>query len=130
MCGGFVVADTLRLNTGTNAPSVTFWQSLYPHLLYNFGRIITHAFLGFILGFIGESMGIILGIKNYQSGLEIFADIEILPIIGMFFFIALFIGIIIWVLRLNKKYIKKMKQLPLEKDDKPINGDSNNGKEV
>jgi len=56
--------------------------------------------------------------------------IEIWPIIGMFFFIALFVGIIIWVLKLNKKYIKKMKELPLENDEKPINGDSNNGKKV
>jgi len=75
MCGGFVVAYTLRLNTGSNVLSVSFWQSLYPHLLYNLGRIITYAFLGFLFGFLGETMGVILGIKNYQSGIEIFAGI-------------------------------------------------------
>jgi hypothetical protein len=36
-------------------------------------------------------------------------------IFSMIVFMTFFIGLVIWVLRADKKYINKMKNLPLEK---------------
>ncbi|MFQ5583121.1 MAG: cbb3-type cytochrome c oxidase subunit 3 [Calditrichia bacterium] len=51
------------------------------------------------------------------------AGVEIWPIIGMFIFIASFIAMLVWVIRLDKKYVKHMKDLPLEPDENVNNGD-------
>ena len=40
--------------------------------------------------------------------------IEIFAIIALFLFVGLFIVILIWVIRVDKDYLKKMRQLPLE----------------
>lgn len=40
--------------------------------------------------------------------------IYIYPIISMFIFIPLFVGIVIWAFRADKNYISKMENLPLE----------------
>ena len=41
-------------------------------------------------------------------------NISIFPIITTVVFFLVFIGIMIWALRANKSYIKKMSELPLD----------------
>ena len=53
-------------------------------------------------------------IKDYLQGIN---GVEIYPIISLIVFIVFFAAIIIWLLKVDKKYIKKMKNLPLEKDE-------------
>jgi cytochrome c oxidase cbb3-type subunit 4 len=50
----------------------------------------------------------------YKELLQSIEGIEIFPLISLFIFIALFAGIVIWIVKLDKKYIKDMKTLPLE----------------
>jgi hypothetical protein len=45
---------------------------------------------------------------------EALPGIEIFATIALFLFIGLFIGILIWVIRIDKDYLKKMRHLPLE----------------
>lgn len=55
------------------------------------------------------------------------SGIEIWPIIALFIFMALFIAVIVWAARLDKKIIKKMKELPLETDSTTNNGENRHG---
>ncbi|HEY7751450.1 MAG TPA: cbb3-type cytochrome c oxidase subunit 3 [Ignavibacteriaceae bacterium] len=50
--------------------------------------------------------------KDYLQSIE---GVEIYAIISMIIFIIFFIGIVIWMIKVDKKYIKKMRELPLEK---------------
>jgi cytochrome c oxidase cbb3-type subunit IV len=53
---------------------------------------------------------------------------DVYAIIGLIFFVLSFAGIIIWLIKADKKYLKKMKNLPLEDDNQnTINttGDNN-----
>jgi cytochrome c oxidase cbb3-type subunit IV len=53
---------------------------------------------------------------------------DVYAIIGLIFFVLSFAGIIIWLFKADKKYLKKMKNLPLEDDNQnTINttGDNN-----
>jgi cytochrome c oxidase cbb3-type subunit IV len=53
---------------------------------------------------------------------------DVYAIIGLIFFVLSFAGIIIWLFKADKKYLNKMKNLPLEDDNqKSINttGDNN-----
>jgi cytochrome c oxidase cbb3-type subunit IV len=45
---------------------------------------------------------------------------DVYAIIGLIIFILSFAGIVIWLFRADRKYITKMKNLPLE-DDEQIN---------
>mgnify|MGYP006879015762 FL=1 len=49
--------------------------------------------------------------KHYFESIH---NIEIWPIISLAIFLMFFIGLIIWVLIVDKKYIKEMENLPLE----------------
>lgn len=49
--------------------------------------------------------------KHYFERIE---NVEIAPVISLILFFVLFIGILIWVLRADKNYIKKMKNLPFD----------------
>lgn len=40
--------------------------------------------------------------------------IEIFAIIALFLFIGLFIVILIWITRIDKEYLKRMRHLPLD----------------
>jgi sulfite exporter TauE/SafE len=75
MCGGFVMAYSLKLNTGVDSQSITFGQSVYPHLLYNTGRILTYTFLGLLIGLVGDAMKTVLGIINFQGIIEVLAGL-------------------------------------------------------
>lgn len=66
MCGGFVMAYSVNRENGT-----TNLRKILPHLMYNFGRVLTYGFLGFWLGLLGGSFKLI--IADFQSILFIFA---------------------------------------------------------
>lgn len=51
--------------------------------------------------------------------------IDILPLLGLFIFITLFIGMLIWVFRLSKNYIKTVSNLPLDDDNGKYDDDTN-----
>ena len=53
--------------------------------------------------------------KHYFEGI---ANIEIGPIISMILFILFFLLVIIWIFKLDGKFIDKMKNLPLEDGNK------------
>lgn len=43
-------------------------------------------------------------------------DVEIFPVISLIIFFAIFVLVLVKVIRLDKNYIKKMGNLPLEND--------------
>lgn len=49
--------------------------------------------------------------KHYFERIQ---DIEIYPIISLSIFFLFFLSLLIWVLKVNNRYIQKMKHLPLE----------------
>ncbi len=51
--------------------------------------------------------------SNYLSTID---GVSIFPIISLLLFFGIFVGIIIWVIKLNKNYISKMENLPLENE--------------
>ncbi|MBS4036055.1 MAG: cbb3-type cytochrome c oxidase subunit 3 [Ignavibacterium sp.] len=51
--------------------------------------------------------------------------ISLYPIISMIIFVLFFAILIIWMIKVDKNYIKKMSNLPLEKEDE--NGIINTG---
>jgi len=51
--------------------------------------------------------------KHYFERIE---GIEVYPIISLIIFITFFIGLLIWVFRVDKKYINYMKELPMNGD--------------
>ena len=58
-------------------------------------------------------------IFNAMSGIEVYC------IISMILFFLIFLGVIYWSIKVDKKYLNKMKQLPL--DSSNSNGDLNHG---
>lgn len=58
--------------------------------------------------------------KHYFEQVE---NVEIWPIISLAIFFGFFISLLLWVFTANKKYIKRMKNMPLENEDQgPKNG--------
>ncbi len=51
----------------------------------------------------------------YKDVLRAIEGINIYPMISMFLFMLFSVGIIIWIFRLDKKYIIKMKNLPFDR---------------
>lgn len=49
--------------------------------------------------------------------LQSIEGISLYPIISMIIFVLFFVILIIWMVRVDKNYIKKMSNLPLEKED-------------
>jgi hypothetical protein len=58
----------------------------------------------------------------YKDILQSISGIEFYAIGAMVLFILFFIGMIIWVVRVDKNYIKKMSELPLKEDKSEKNG--------
>ncbi|RZS96424.1 MULTISPECIES: cbb3-type cytochrome c oxidase subunit 3 [Cecembia] len=54
--------------------------------------------------------------KEILSSIE---NVEIYPIISLLIFVIFFIGMFIWVIRVDKNYINHMKDMPF--NDKPQN---------
>jgi len=61
----------------------------------------------------------------FKQIFESMSDISIFGMIAMILFILIFIGVIVWVIRADKNYLKKMENMPL--DSSNINGDTNHG---
>ena len=61
----------------------------------------------------------------FQYLFDSIAGVEIFPIISLILFFGLFIGIVIWAIRADKAYLKKMEELPLDVSNN--NGEKNNG---
>jgi len=57
--------------------------------------------------------------------LEHIPGISSYPVISMIIFILLFVGIVYWAVKVNKSYIKKMEELPLDSS----NSITNNGEQ-
>ncbi|SMD43592.1 Cbb3-type cytochrome oxidase component FixQ [Aquiflexum balticum DSM 16537] len=55
--------------------------------------------------------------KDILSSIE---NIEIYPIISLLIFVIFFVGMFIWVIRVDKKYIDHMKEMPFD-DESPKN---------
>ena len=51
--------------------------------------------------------------KDILSSIE---NIEIYPIISLLIFVIFFIGMFIWVIKVDKKYIDYMKGMPFHKE--------------
>lgn len=61
----------------------------------------------------------------FKQIFESMSDIGIFGLFSMILFFLIFIGIIIWTIRADKKYLKKMENMPL--DPPKTNGDLNHG---
>lgn len=65
-------------------------------------------------------------ISKYLSSIE---GISIFPVIGLILFFLVFVSLIIWVVRLDKKYLLKMGNLPFEiKNENQNNSEIDNEK--
>lgn len=60
-------------------------------------------------------------VRDVLQSLE---GIELYPIISLIIFVSFFVALIIWMIKVDKKYIKKMKNLPLEKEDDSENNNT------
>ena len=54
----------------------------------------------------------------FKEVLQSIQGIEFYTIVSMIIFILFFIGMIIWLFKVDKKYIQDMSELPLEDDNK------------
>jgi cbb3-type cytochrome oxidase subunit 3 len=61
----------------------------------------------------------------FSDNLETIEGVSIYPIIGLILFFLIFIGIVIWALKADKKYIKKMENIPLDNEE-PTNTENEN----
>lgn len=73
MCGGFVTAYTLKINQNTPNQSPSILERFTPHLLYNIGRVFTYTVLGAVFGLIGETLGVIAKLHQFQAILQVVA---------------------------------------------------------
>lgn len=53
-------------------------------------------------------------IKDVLQSVE---GISLYPVISLIIFVLFFAVLIIWMIKVDKKYIKKMRNLPLEKEE-------------
>lgn len=42
--------------------------------------------------------------------------IEIYPLISLVIFFLFFLGVAVWIIKMNKSYVRKMEMLPLDED--------------
>ncbi len=52
-------------------------------------------------------------IKDYLQAIE---NVAIYPIISLIIFVLFFAAVLFWIFKLDKKYISRMENLPLEND--------------
>ena len=53
-------------------------------------------------------------IRNLLQSIE---GVEIYPLISLVVFVVFFVAILVWMLKIDKKYIKEMEQLPLDSNN-------------
>lgn len=51
---------------------------------------------------------------KFRHYLETISGIDIYPMVSLFIFLTFFVGMAIWALKANKKYIDEVKNLPLD----------------
>jgi cbb3-type cytochrome oxidase subunit 3 len=56
----------------------------------------------------------------FKDVLQSIDGVEFYAIVAMIIFILFFIGIAIWLFKVDKKYIKKMSELPLNEENNEI----------
>ena len=61
----------------------------------------------------------------FKQIFESMSDIGVFGLVAMILFFLIFLGIVYWTIRADKKYLKKMENMPL--DSSKINGDLNHG---
>jgi cbb3-type cytochrome oxidase subunit 3 len=61
----------------------------------------------------------------FKQIFESMSNIGIFGLTSMILFFLIFIGVIVWTIRADKKYLKKMEHMPL--DSSTIDGDTNHG---
>jgi len=52
--------------------------------------------------------------KHYFEGIE---NVEIWPVISLIIFFLFFAGLLVYIFTIDKKYIRKMENMPLEDDE-------------
>jgi hypothetical protein len=60
----------------------------------------------------------------YKEILRSIAGIEIFPLLSLFVFLAVFVTMLIWTVRLDARRLDRLSRLPLDRDDAPAGGDS------
>jgi cytochrome c oxidase cbb3-type subunit 4 len=60
----------------------------------------------------------------YKELLQSIEGIELYPVISLIVFMLLFAGVVIWIMKLDKKYVKEMESLPLD-DSNEVNKQMN-----
>jgi len=50
----------------------------------------------------------------YKNVLQSIDNIEIWPVISFLIFFSFFLGLLIWVFTVDKKYVNKMKSMPMD----------------
>jgi len=63
-------------------------------------------------------------IRNYLQSIE---GVEVYPLISLIIFVLFFVAIFVWMIRIDKKYLKEMSEMPL---DLNTNGNSNSTGEL
>jgi len=56
----------------------------------------------------------------FKEVLQSIEGIEFYTIVSMIIFILFFIGMTIWLFKVDKKYIKQMSELPLNEENKEV----------
>jgi len=56
----------------------------------------------------------------FKEVLQSIEGIEFYTIVSMIILILFFIGIVIWLFKVDKKYIKHMSELPLKEDNNQV----------
>lgn len=54
----------------------------------------------------------------YKELLQSIDGVSVYPIISLIVFVLFFVVILVWMLKVDKKYIKKMENLPFEQEEK------------
>ncbi len=63
----------------------------------------------------------------YKAILENIAGIGVLPVVALLLFMAVFVGVIIRVMKMKKSEVDRMANIPLENNETTKNGDFSNG---
>jgi cytochrome c oxidase cbb3-type subunit IV len=57
----------------------------------------------------------------YKNVLQAIENIEIWPMISLIIFFLFFLGVLIYIIRVDKDFIKRMKEMPLDEPDSEKN---------
>ena len=57
--------------------------------------------------------------NNYLQAIE---GVEIYPVIGLIIFLVVFTSVVVWVLRLDKNYLREAERIPLDENEADASG--------